>query len=264
MAISKEEAQTLLRKVVEEWTAAKGTPLLGSQLKVRLLEREPTFNERALQYKTFAAFVRDCPGLILETRGNTDFAVVPAGHPEALEDHGGSRTIRPHFWRAFVSFPKADEVRAFSPTTGLVYIGPAASRPEDATIPIDPIPVDKQLTWRKQFIESLEEPGDLKNIQLSTQGGFKAFTLALEDKPALRKRWHGFLLQKVSSAIRTWAEPLKLNESAWIAATPAQLSADPLRQKIYKLLDEVNTEDLLNLEIPIRMLLNVPPKGGKS
>src|SRR5689334_21861417 len=109
-----EEAQALLLQVVGEWWSQTGGPLLGSQRKARMLERASDFNEKNFQHKNFSAFVRSCKGIALEIRGTTDFAVVPAEHSAALTAAAQEQIrIRPAFWRAFVSFPKDDEIRAF-------------------------------------------------------------------------------------------------------------------------------------------------------
>src|SRR5712691_923816 len=135
-----EEAQSLLLQVVEEWWSQTGRPLLGSQLKVRMLQRAPDFNEKHLQHKSFSAFVHSCKGIALEIRGTTDFAVVPAEHSQALTAPTKEQIkIRPAFWRAFVSFPKDNEIRAFVPDTGQIYIGPPASCPP-SVFPIPSIP----------------------------------------------------------------------------------------------------------------------------
>lgn len=236
-----------------------------------MLERAPDFNEKNFQYNSFSAFVRDCKGIAIDIRGTTDFAVAPAEHAESLSERTeveGHTRIRPHFWRAFVSFPKDNEVRSFIPETGRVYIGPPGNCPP--SVPIPPIPREVQLKWRRDFINSLGEESELRSVlpELTLQGGFKAFTVALEDRPGLRKRWHSVLVDRVASTIRAWGEPIKLPDEAWLLGYDTSrgtqgITEGGVRQRIYALLDQVRTEDLLELRIPIRWFLDTPPKHTK-
>lgn len=265
MSLSKEEAQALLGKVVKEWWSDTGRPLLGSQLKLRMLARAPDFHERNYQYKSFSGFVRETPGVIVDVRGTTDFYVAPADHAQTPPtEQPKDVRVRAHFWRAFVTFAKQNEARAYNPETGFVFIGSPESIPVNS-VKIEPIPKQEQLNWRREFVETQEEDADFKKVlpELVAEGGFKAFTLALETRPALRRRWHAALVSHVAAAIRAWAKPIGLSDSVWLETEMAQAGGDLVRQQVLALLEGIKTEDLVELQIPIRMLLRMPAKVMK-
>ena len=262
MPITVTEARQQLQRTVQEWWAETAKPILGSQLKVKLLQAIPDFREQDLGYKNFASFIRDADGIAFKFRGQADFAVVPSQFADVLEASVQEQLrIRPDLWQAFVGFSVPNQFRAYDQTKDLVIKGPPEAIPQHA-IRITPIARETQLEWRREFIKSLGPESPLSGLgsALTLDGGFKEFTERLEPHPHLRRRWHVYLTHYVALAIRDWAKQIDLPDSIWLtqeltaAATP-----DVVRRRIYELLDAIPVDQLLNLYLPIRSLLDSPP-----
>lgn len=267
MPITINEAREMLKGVVHEWWAQKARPLFGSQLKGRMLEKAPGFSEKSLGYKNFASFVRDCDGIAFRFRGTTDFAIVPANVEKALDEAPQSSEIRLRirndFWQAFVGFAVPNQIRAYDRATDKVYRGPADTIPPGA-LTIPPLKKEDQLSWRRVFVESLGAESPLFNVlpQLTTDGGFKAMADALESFPDLRRRWHSVLVHHVAATIRAWATPHQIPDELWLTQeVAAPVPGEVARKRVYELLDTIPVEQLLELRLPIRWLLDLPMTG---
>lgn len=266
MPVTVAEAKVLLNEVVNEGWGQKARPMLGSQIKARLLQKLPTFNEKDLGYKNFASFIRDCEGIAFRFRGDTDFAVVPAQFEKVLEEKAPSaelrQRIRSDFWQAFVAFAVPNQIRGYIRELDKVFRGPADNIPKDALL-IAPIGKEEQLQWRREFVESLGPDSPLSRIlpTLTIEGGFKALSDSLEAHPDLRRRWHTVLANHVVGVIRAWATPHGIPDQVWLVSEVSRpITPDTTRKRVYELLDTLPIEDLLDVRLPIRSLLNLPPR----
>src|SRR5262245_36051490 len=114
--MTKAEADDLLNSVLETLWKKHRRPILGSRLKAAMVEqarkRAAEFDERVLGYKGFAEYLQDTPAVTVTARPGSDLVVTPG--PEKAGARGTQALwIRPDVWRAFVSFPKDGEYRAY-------------------------------------------------------------------------------------------------------------------------------------------------------
>jgi len=261
MSLSEAEARSVLQQVIRDWWAERGYPLVGSQLKARVLQRTPDFDERALGYRNFAAFVRDTDGVAIKFRERSDFAVTPAEHAAVLEEPSEKRMwVRPDFWQAFVSFAIQGQIRAYDRTHDRIVKGPQESIPQGAIV-ITPIPMEEQLSWRRHFIEGLGADSPLREVlpNLHSDSGLKIFSSGLGSHADLRRRWNIVWVKHIATYVRAWAEANEIAENMWLTTSPGALEqSGDLRKRVYALLDKIPVEHLLELKIPVRWLLDVP------
>lgn len=236
--------------------------MLGSQIKSRILKQHPEFKESELGYPNFAAFVRDIKGVASEFRTNADFTAVPAQYSEALKEGAEEPLrIRKDFWDAFVTFPVPGQFRAYDPANDQIVRGTADNIPA-GVFTIVPITAEEQLQWRRDFIKELGEDSSLSEVlpQLQPSGGLRAFSQAIDSRPALKRRWYSMLAQRVAERIRQWARSHDVGDTLWVLSAPSQLQEpEDVRLKIYAVLDRIPVERLLDLSLPVRWLLDVPP-----
>ena len=111
MTLSQPEAISLLQIVLDRLSFGGRRPVLGSQLKLALLDEVKRlgfqFDERTLGFSNFTAFVVDTGLARVERHGVGDVNVTPISRLQ--------RRIRPEFWRAFMGFPVEGQRRAFDP-----------------------------------------------------------------------------------------------------------------------------------------------------
>src|SRR6266850_4795879 len=115
MPLNINDAREMLKSVVQEWWTQRARPIFGSQAKAKMLDKSAEFNEKALGYKNFASFVRDCDGVSFRFRGTTtDFVVVPASVEKVLDEPPEAAEIRlkirNDFWQAFVGFAVPNQI----------------------------------------------------------------------------------------------------------------------------------------------------------
>lgn len=258
------EAKDLLKEVLGElWKQEKGA-ILGARLKATLLNtagvRGSEFSERSLGYGTFAAFLSASGLAKVRPRPGTDILVAPIEHAEALEQEGRFRQrIRQDFWEAFVSFPAPNDARGYDPRTDRIQKGPPPL-PQDAK-PITPISRQTQIEWRQAFLDTLGPDNTLMPLRgnLTDPGGLGHFTMAVM-RQGLRTRWNTYLQERVAEVVRAWAVPAGIPDSVWLGSysgpTPPEQSA---RADLYRLLDKIPLQKLLELNVPLGWLIDQDP-----
>ena len=253
-AMTEAESNQLVTEVVQSFWRRYQRPVLGSRLKAELLaragERGDVFDEHELGYKSFSAYLGQHTEISVTSRPGSDFLVSPAtvsGHVHS----GEAAWIRPDFWRAFVTFGLPDEVRAYDRARDVVYRGSAADAPLE-TVVITPIPKDAQVTWRKGFLESLEDK-DRPHVDLGGETAFRDFSNAVRRDQNLSRAWNVFLSGHVADYIRNWSRTNEIPEDRWLKR--GEKEKTDVRKEIYALLDDLSVEELLELRIPIRHLI---------
>jgi len=253
VALDEAKARELLEAVLKKLWDALQAPVLGSRLKTSLLSEArkngSEFDERALGYDSFAAFVARSGVAAVKFRSGTDVLVAPIAHATAVETAvaGTANRVRPDFWTAFIRLPIPGRVRAYDRTEDHVWEGSP-----DAIgnrVPIDPIPLDKHLHLRRQFAEAeghdWTPAGDVKPTM-----AFRDFTQWLTNNPHLRAKWNRFWFNQVAQEIHTWASTNGIPNDKWLAG-----AEDDLRRRLYEALDEIPLEKLLKLRVPLGWFL---------
>ena len=252
--MTKAESNQLVTEVVQSFWLRYQRPVLGSRLKAELLaragERGDVFDELELGYKSFSDYLGQHAEISVTSRPGSDLLVSPAtvsGHV-----HSGEATwIRPDFWRAFVTFGMPDEIRAYDRVRDVVYRGSAADAPPD-TVVITPIPKDAQVTWRKDFLESLEDK-HRPHVDLGGEAALSDFSNAVRRDRNLSHVWNVFLSGHVADYIRDWFRDNEIPEDRWLKRRGKEKI--DVRKEIYALLDDLPVEELLELRVPIRHLI---------
>lgn len=262
--MDRSEANALVAATLDELWQGGRKPVLGARLKLEVLRRSREagneFDEKGLGHLNFASFLDSVPGIIVHRRPGTDFLVVPEAHAAEVVAEGPRTRVRPDFWHAFVGFPIAGEVRAYSPAEDRVL----AAR-DDAPLPIEAIPInpiskDRQLQWRVEFIRALGAENRLTELadRLTPEGGFAQFARALDTQPDLRPSWNAAWLSHVTADIRAWGEEHGVDESVWLvaAAQPrAGSSEDVRRRDLLDVLSRIPTEYLEQIEVKLGWLV---------
>jgi hypothetical protein len=258
-------AKTIVRDILlERWASGK-RPVLGSSLKLEAMRRADaaghSFSERDLGFPSFLAFLEGTGIAEVAIRGGTDIAVAPRGEPATGGDViGESRArIRPEFWNAFVRFPRPKRKRAFDPRSDRIIETPIELLIVSPLVEIEPIPQATQLEWRRAFAAARADGplGDLAD-RLQVDGGFSAFSKALDPYPEIRREWNVEVSRQVSSAIRNWASAAGIAETVWIENRERPEADAVLRGKVYRILDRVPASRLLDLRIPLGWLVEIP------
>jgi hypothetical protein len=261
------DALEFMREIVNDSFAKKGIPITGAALKVRLIRKAEaagkTFQERALGFRNFVEFVLSDKDLAVERREVGDFSVkpieagpveLPASRSELtasklIKSASSSPRIREDLWFAFMSFPKPGFRREYNRETDKVLY-PPDSAPR-AGIVIESIAREQQIDWRKEFSGTIDAGVRESLLQaLSAPNPFREFSIALKLQPDLLKKWNSFLFSKIHPVISSWAEQNKIPTEVWqLARTDGQ---DSQRRALYRLLDQVPIEELLEITVPLR------------
>jgi hypothetical protein len=261
MLITEEQAKELIGQILaEKWTNER-SGILGAQLKSLLLERARAmgsdFDEKSLGYTSFSRFVQDTGVAIVKYRGSNDVVIAQKDHPEALnEPDARPPRIRRAFWDAFVRFPVQGEFRGYNPNTDEIVIGASVDAIADA-VPIQPIPKELQLDWRRQFVKELGPDSPLSNYEeeFKPQSGFTLFSHLLSKHSQFRIIWSKVFSGNVNDFISEWAKRYGVLDGIWLESNLEQIE-DNARAKLYAILDQVSIEELVELQIPLKWLLD--------
>jgi hypothetical protein len=261
MLITEEQAKELIGQILaEKWTNER-SGILGAKLKSLLLERARAigadFDEKSLGYASFSRFVQDSGVAIVRYRGSNDVVIAPKDHPEALNDlDARPPRIRRAFWDAFVRFQVQGEFRGYNPNTDEIVIGATVDSIADAVL-VQPIPKETQLDWRRQFVRELGPDSPLASYEedFKPQTGFTLFSHLLSKHPQFRVIWSKVFSGNVNDFISEWAKRYGVFDGIWLESALEQIE-DNARAKLYAILDQVSIEELVELKIPLKWLLD--------
>lgn len=263
-------AQAILTVTVRELYENSQKPILGSQLKPAVVQRASregeTFDESSLGYKGFLAFVSDCPQVAVTPRASgVDFLAVPTEQLGALPSNRPSpiEIVRDDFWKAFTVFQRPGERRVYDRIHDLI-LTEDDRKPQGPNTLITPISKEQQLTWRKEFVGTIQDntqPGLLSALE--ARDPFREFNALLGRNPRQFKAWHSFKVQKVRGIIQAWADLNRIPNETWLVAPKPKLKPQS-RADLYALLDKLPTERLLDIQIPIGWILEMQNKNTRN
>jgi hypothetical protein len=194
---------------------------------------------------------------------DADILVAPKGFNISVASQESARPrIRSHFWKAFVTFPRPGEERGYDPALDRVFFSPPDDL-ESGVVRIEPITKETQLEWGRTFIDSLARENPVRRVDLDEdRGAFSRFAAKLRDYPNIRDEWNRFWFVKVSEAVKNWAQEHDIPDSAWLVLSGSTVSDEEakVRQRIYRIFDTIPVDDLLNVRIPLRALLDGRPE----
>lgn len=268
MPLTLADSRGLLQNVVDELWARDHKPILGSRLKATLIERAlqrgSQFDQGSLGYPSFSAFISDSGIVAVRFRTGADILVAPLAQAAELDAASTEKRseqrahIREDFWKAFVGFPVAGEARAYDPKTDRVLVGSPSAIPPDS-LSITPVSREEQVTWRWEFVESLGTDSPLSSqLKPGVVDGparfMRDFSLAIRRDAKLLERWNGFWLDKVSAYIAGWARPHAISDIVWLRSADQKEDGNQ-RAQLYRALDQIPLDHLLELRIPLKWLL---------
>lgn len=261
MPLNEDQARELIEEILGEvWTNSR-SGILGAQLKSILTDRARAmgseFDEKSLGYTSFSRFVQETGVAIVKYRGSNDVLIALKDHPEALVERDSSHLrIRRAFWDAFVRFPVRGEYRGYNPNTDEIVIGGTADAVADC-VSIQPIPKELQLEWRLEFVRELGPESPLVDYveKFTPQVGFNLFSQVLSKHPQFRDSWNRAFSAKVSEFISDWAKRYGVRDDIWFESGLQRIE-DTARAKLYAILDQVPIEELVELRIPLKWLLD--------
>ena len=263
-------ALQLTREIVRDNFAKKGKAISGATLKALLLKKAEgagkSFQERVLGFRSFLDFVSSDKELTVERRDGSDFLVQPSTgatvdtsstdtlSPQLLTRQDSQPRIREDIWFAFMSFPRQGIRREYNRETGRVLYLPENTETANGVL-ITPFTKEQQIEWRKEFTKTVDA-GLRESLEqaLGAHNAFREFSISLKLQPDLMKKWNVFLLSKVEPVISAWAEQNKIPTETWRQRKTEW--RDNQRRALYRLLDEVPVEDLLETKVPLRWFLS--------
>lgn len=174
--------------------------------------------------------------------------------------------LRKDVWLAFVSPPPPGR-RMLHRTSGAVLMGQSDSSPEDGWVPISPVSQDEQKSWARELIDTNHL--DTLTPILNSPTWYLAFAEDLRvQRPDLLSEWNRLRSSNVTQAVRQWCSEHGVD---WDLVTdkasaqspvqpPSGLTALPakadVRQVILSALAKMSTDDLLEIPIPAKYLLD--------
>jgi hypothetical protein len=271
-----EISRQLLRKVVESLYSKRHSPVPGAQVKARLIEEAEatggTFSERELGFTGFLEFVKSAPGIAVQIRPGSDMLLAPATATDTLSAFAEPLPlVRRDFWRAFIEFPVVGVVRIYDPDEDKIFYD--ASPETRKGIAIEPVTRDEHIAWRRTFSEEQPEPTHSELLNCLGRAGSSVFTdfaRRLRENPAIMQAWNRYLQKKITDRIAEWAQHHGVPEDRWRGVSSKwlggvsqrdglRLNAQPIGQRaeLYKFLDDLPIEDLLQLRVPLDWVLKV-------
>ena len=257
-SIDIQEFRTLVPQLVAELYQRHHSPVPGAVLKLEIIRKSGEagkyFDQRALGYGNFYDLVSTC-NVTVQRRPGSDFVVLPKTAAPAPESGQPSLRIQRDIWYGFVSFPVPGVRRSFDPVTHRVLYEDE-SLPLAGKIVINPISMEQQLSWRKEFAASAggAESEELAKA-IKAQNPFKDFSRWMRQRPNLGKAWNLFLINKVVPIVEQWADQNKVPREQWLQLSKSKSEEDASRRELYQFFDSVSIDDLLTLQIPLRWVV---------
>jgi hypothetical protein len=292
------EAFALLNEVVSRLHERHGRAFAAT-LKLELLAASGnSFDEEALGYSNFAAFLEDAKdhGVVaLAGTGTTanDLQAFPI--PESARPGGprSARRLRPDLWAAFTDWqpgrlrlydPSVDKAFVFSAHDALPpeleTIREAFKRDPSQFVAVQHITRERTEDWMREFADAATEPARSELLEsLTDEQAVAAFYQTARRHPVAERGWRCYRVEKVAEAVVIWAREHGLNIDVFgDAAARGRLNKAPgnssptdgprarlvvpesqLRAMLADALEALSVNELLNLPIPLHALLTVTP-----
>lgn len=170
-------------------------------------------------------------------------------------------------WRAIVDPPKADRKRYYQRSTGQVQMDTMESpEPLEDWVAIEPIPQAEQRGWAKAFLDlhGLSDDATLNRI-LEQTAWFSDFCRDLQANHSdLLREWKKFRVTRIFGYFKEWMANNRIDgihqtvtSSRPLARVPNRTVAvdDELRNLLLKSIDSLSTNEILDLRLPVRALV---------
>lgn len=268
-------SRALVVRVVEELFAKRHSPVPGALVKAQVVMEATasgsTFEERQLGYRNFLHFVKETPDIAIQIRPGSDVLLAPRVAADILSAYAHPLPrLRRDFWRAFIEFPVPNTLRLYDPLEDKVFYENIPTSRKG--IPIDPVPRQDQVAWRRSFAEEQAEP--TRGTLLSSLNGFGSsvfneFARRLRENPSLMQLWNRYLQKKITDYVTAWAIANNVAEERWSSGTsrsdegsskvamPEKTYSVSQRSELYNFFDNLPIEDLLQLRVPLDWVLKV-------
>jgi hypothetical protein len=279
-ALDQAGARDLLVRVVKKLYDERHSPVPGALLKAVLVteaqKEGAEFSEHHLGFGKFIEFVRTVPEVAIQGRSGSDVLLAPITASALLAAYANPLPrLRRDFWRAFVEFPVENAVRLYDPTEDKILYEPRGT--QRSGVPIDPVPRETQLQWRRTFSE--QQPETIKDALLAALNGsetvvFNEFARRLRENPSVTRGWNRFLQKQITDYVAGWATAHGIPEDRWLAPArgiqffrgdgeavtdkPQNISQ---RADLYNFFDQLPIEDLLQLRVPLEWVLRIARRG---
>ena len=274
-ALDLTESRALLIRVVEELFAKRHSPVPGALVKAQIVAESiasgSTFDERALGFRNFLHFVKETPEIAVQIRPGSDVLLAPKTAEDILSAYARPLPrLRRDFWRAFIEFPVMNTVRLYDAQEDKVFYESVPTQRKG--IPIEPIPRQTQVEWRRNFAEEQSELTReplLGSLAGSGSSVFNQFARRLRENPALMQAWNRYLQKKITDYVSTWAKANSISEERWSSgkmrtddgsfkeAAQEKTHSVSQRSELYNFFDNLPIEDLLQLRVPLDWVLKV-------
>lgn len=274
---AREAAFGLLASTVAEFEAA-ARPAYGAPLKVALQRRSNGwFDETKLGFSRFKGFLEAA-----RNAGIVDFEPTPGGDLRVFTrqpDIGTTKApapparrisfIRRDMWRAFFVWAPPlqrwydlDEQRAVMVRGEAGLLNHLAGRPRDRVIQIEPVSMETQMSWMREFAETAGESREVLHQALTADRPFATFTHSV-NQAGLTHEWREARQQRVVDVMRSWmtehgveiplfTEPRSDERPVKLAS---RHSDGDVRQALHAAIDRMPLSEMLRLSIPLEYLL---------
>lgn len=248
-------------EVVQSFTD-KGRVCVGASAKPRLKSQLPSFDERALGYRSFREFVEaaQASGFVRTTRRGNDIELLPPGGP------GSGERIRPDFWRAVVQV--SDATRKFYDRAADQIVELTEDQPVDAQlIAVPTADVEVQQQWIDEFLEGLGEDGEALRVQVAAADSLPTKLRELSAEPSVRAKWYRERTRHVANLLQQWASENGLAVRLTEPATRRDVRRTPrptgglayethVRERLTRAIQQMPLAELLRLRIPVEYLID--------
>ncbi len=200
-------------------------------------------------------FASSCQGITVQPKAyGLDFTAVPGRQGSQQASLSFRERIREDFWKAFTIFPRIGARRVYDRLRDSIFYEDE-TKPLGTNVLITPISKEQQLTWRKEFVPTLQS--DIQSqllAALDSRDPFKQFNSIVSLNTPLFKTWHDFKVAKVRTIVQAWADLNRVPQERWMVLPEDQKVAQD-RKVLYRFLDGFALEKLLEIKIPIRWVL---------
>jgi len=129
-------------------------------------------------------------------------------------------------------------------------------------IEIEPVPLEIQLQWRKEF--GSEQSGEYKTkllaiSELPGRAPFNEFARFMRDNPNAFRAWDRYQQKQISGWIERWAQKHGLTDNVWtsVSRSTKQPITINRRAEVYNVLDQIPIDDLLQIKVPLEWLVKL-------
>lgn len=237
----------------------------------------PSEHWRSFGFMTFKAFLEDMErraeiSLRLDDKKalRVFFSVAQVVQADAAGRPMKFNPLRQEIWRAFV-FPKPTGLRFVHRRHGTVRMGLAdPPTPVDEWAQVSPIPQSAQQQWARDLFQRENPAGGaaLMGITISDEPDwYSKFSAELRKIGGpLPAKWNALRSEQVAIAAQDWCQRNKLDpaiafeqkhSAPRVADSPAGPAASPdkVRRVLLAAVNQMSTDELLNLCIPAKYLI---------